>query len=359
MARTVLHIGINKTGTSALQVWLSTNRAALAECGVAYPDQFTEMHGHHPLSRRIGAARGDDVTVAKIRAEVEDARDGANLAVFSSEHFHTLVDLDALVRIFPPVETRVLLYVREPVGHIVSWYQQAVQSRATTVTLTEFAQLHHRSQSELLDRWVAAYGSNITVRLFDRVALTGHDIVTDFLGTVLPDLDPADFRAVGERNRSITGNLLFLKRLLNLFLTDAEAREVATETGAVARISPRWQGRLLVGAEEAAQLAALTAADRRALVARGIPLPPVPSSLDGRRSPEPERLAEDLRTLTHHLARKASRSLLAPHIGHVMALLTGADWGCPAPEALSNPARSARRIGADALERCLAGESRR
>ena len=57
--RIILHIGVYKTGTTAVQSFLARNRSALAEQGVLYPESFTRFDAHHPLPWALGVGHRD------------------------------------------------------------------------------------------------------------------------------------------------------------------------------------------------------------------------------------------------------------------------------------------------------------
>ena len=64
MTRLILHIGAAKTGTTAIQAFLSFNRAALEKGGVWYPDprKFSrggDEMGHRARNRVSGVVAGD------------------------------------------------------------------------------------------------------------------------------------------------------------------------------------------------------------------------------------------------------------------------------------------------------------
>ena len=48
-----LHIGMGKTGTTALQDFFAHNRQALGEMGISYPERGTMSNAHHLLSPHI------------------------------------------------------------------------------------------------------------------------------------------------------------------------------------------------------------------------------------------------------------------------------------------------------------------
>lgn len=307
--RTTIHIGMNKTGTSSLQFWLSKNRDSLREQGVSYPNIGLEMHAHHELSRSMKSARGNPAELEDLRRQIAVARNGANHAVFSSENFHTIENVDVVAEIFKPEDTDIVVYVREPISYVVSWYQQAIQSRPVAMTLRQFAELHYRSQDEIVQRWCDVFGAErVMARVFHRESLAGRDIRTDFVACALPGVDISAFEKGDDKNISISGNLLFLKRLLNVFLTDSDARALAHEIGALAMRDEHWNGKLAVDEQTIRHLHRLTRGDRRALISRGLKLPSVPQSIEGHVSPDYETLKGDLKKICRHLERKGMSS---------------------------------------------------
>ena len=53
----IVHIGVNKTGTSSLQSAFHGQRAQLAARGIVYPDIGLDLGAHHNLSRVVKGAR--------------------------------------------------------------------------------------------------------------------------------------------------------------------------------------------------------------------------------------------------------------------------------------------------------------
>lgn len=50
MDKLIIHIGMAKTGTTAVQSYMYANRLALLEQGINYPLSATYGTGHHPLA---------------------------------------------------------------------------------------------------------------------------------------------------------------------------------------------------------------------------------------------------------------------------------------------------------------------
>ncbi|QEW23932.1 hypothetical protein LA6_006170 (plasmid) [Marinibacterium anthonyi] len=226
------------------------------------------------------------------------------MCLLSSENFHTIQDPSRVLSLCPAGETRIVVYIREHAAHIVSWYQQAIQSRNTAMSLDEFIEHHTLSLSGMIDGWVQAYGiENVIVRLYERPALRDGDIVADFCHL----LDPRLARNLGGQtvasNPSIAGNLLFLKRVLNCFLTKEESQSVADEVAGLSGLDPTFSGKIAVGQNTINRIKFLCREDRAQLNERfSLKMKPRTTPIEGTAYPDYSRLAEDLK-----LIRKASR----------------------------------------------------
>lgn len=301
----IVHIGVNKTGTSSLQSAFHGHRARLTARGIVYPDIGIDLAAHHNLSRVVKGARPAAVGLpedwpAAFAAVVGDAR----LCVLSSEDFATIPDPAPLARICPPGQTRIVVYVREHVAHAASWYQQAVQSQNLTMSLRDFAERGVADYCGLVDRWAAVYGAEaVILRHYDRAQLVAGDVVADFAELVEPGLAALFAGKTYDANPSLSGNLLFLKRLLNAFLTREEARAIVHEAGALTVLDPGFRGKMAVDAETVTRIRHLSRADREGLATRfGIHLAAPHGALKGHACPDHGRLAADFAQIRDHAA---------------------------------------------------------
>jgi hypothetical protein len=131
----VLHIGTHKTGSTALQLMLANNRAALLERGILIPRTGVDPDipvGHH----RLAAALRSGTATALLRDLVEELRaSGAPLAILSSEEFSSLASqpqtLDALAQALTSAgyRTTVLAYFRPQDAFAESLYGELVRGR--------------------------------------------------------------------------------------------------------------------------------------------------------------------------------------------------------------------------------------
>lgn len=93
----LLHVGIHKTGTTALQQALAAARSGLAEQGISYPDTGPEMpldslrssSAHHGVAHRLASmSTTERLQLALFRRKLERHANRARLTVLSSEAFH-------------------------------------------------------------------------------------------------------------------------------------------------------------------------------------------------------------------------------------------------------------------------------
>jgi hypothetical protein len=173
----VLHIGAPKTGTSALQSFLSANRARL---DFAYP----------PGPGDLNAARGIVTTgnafeIAR-SVELDDGPAKDRLApdtVYSSERFWS-VDIDRLAAWLDGADATVVFYARPQVAQIAASFHQRVRNNGYAGAALEwFEEVKAR---KLYARRYLALGRNarVVARKYDRRLLRNGDIVDDFFGAI-------------------------------------------------------------------------------------------------------------------------------------------------------------------------------
>ena len=202
--RAILHIGTEKTGTTTLQHFLSTNRKELAARGFLYP-RFCGAVNHTGLAVfALDPARRDPIQepfgvraeadVAPFRARLREAArlelaDGTT-TIFSNEHCHSrlrhageVACLQALLdEFFDDVQIRV--YLRRQDQLAVSSYSTHLKAggyRAASCPAPR-PRIPYFNYDRSLSLWEFAFGaSNVRVRLFERPSLVGGSIVTDFV----------------------------------------------------------------------------------------------------------------------------------------------------------------------------------
>ena len=128
MKSIVVHAGLPKTGTSAVQAWLHLNSEQLARAGVFYPWHYLDKNGISAgnagsLMERSGPHFITSPT--QIEGTLDDFEaSGCHTMLLSSEAF--LPELANLAEALP-AHTRFVMYVRDPLAFLESDYNQRVK----------------------------------------------------------------------------------------------------------------------------------------------------------------------------------------------------------------------------------------
>ena len=235
----VLHIGTEKTGSTAIQAYLRENQRALREAhGTLIPAALGGAAATHlaaACQRRetpdaLRSARGLDTLEAvlaysntlagQLREELASAQ--PDQLLLSCENFtsrlQTREEVEALRDFLQPfaASVKVVVYLRDQVDMITSSYTTKVRNGFTGQFRfpPQGAERSDAHYDALLELWSVVFGAaNMDVRLYDKNRLEDADIVTDFCqATGIPaDLPRSDPRP----NRSPDVHILELLRRLN------------------------------------------------------------------------------------------------------------------------------------------------
>jgi hypothetical protein len=319
----ILHVGMGKTGTTAIQRAFWTNRAILSRAGIAYPEigaiatahhlispyvppHLVDLHGWNPLApvdwiNRV-AALPEPVVV--MSSELISSASPDQVVAFCA----------ALLPVF---DLRLLLYLRRQDDMIAATYAQAVKVGIKRPPLSMMLD----SEPELLDYalrlapWEAALGRNrIIVRPYERSQFHQGDLIRDvMLHLGVPDLPP-DFvhDPAATANARLSIPATEFKRLVNEFIPDRRHTQ-----GFIAPLSacpPDPMEAHLIGRADRARIIA-SYADSNAFVARHYMNRPAGDLFNDQLPPNAPETApnigtEDLRAVVEVLSREAVELLL-------------------------------------------------
>ncbi len=247
LERVFLHVGVEKTGTTTLQVALAMNRRLFRRYGYAIPATprgFPSCHiglalcAAHPdavpelrQAARLTSSQAYDAFIKSYPEKIsrELIGSGCHTAILSNEHcssrLTTITEIGKIHQILARLarECRVIIYLRRQDEVVASHYSTAVRSGGTH----EFnfsREIHWVDYLHLLEMWAQVFGKeNITVRIFEPQQLKDGDLLTDFFSIV-------GFRRQDKlsrpdnQNRSLDVHTLEFMRRFNMHLpSGAEA----------------------------------------------------------------------------------------------------------------------------------------
>ena len=218
-----LHIGWPKTGTTALQSFCHANRAALAARGLAYYTTRAESCGS--VARAI--AKAEPMAPHRDRLLDWAARQDAPNVLISSEGFAS-TDPKALAAFLAPPSWRsitVLAYLRPQDAFLEGWYKQIVKwggKQSLEAFLDAGNPVWHLADYDVqLTRWqdwcATLPAAHVQAAIFDRAAMAGGDIGTDFFARLgLPGLGDGIGGSNVSPSRALIGLYLQLPQIERL-----------------------------------------------------------------------------------------------------------------------------------------------
>jgi hypothetical protein len=228
--RIVLHIGVEKTGTTTIQTFCARNRDALRAQGVLYPEGLGSNNhvalaaatGRFEHIRHIGPTEGwqhpDDQARFKVevaaKLEAAASRARGQTILLSSEHLTSRLgdpQVAALAEMLAPLAevVDVVVYLRRQDDLLLSLYSTYIKSGGTK-DRAWLSQVFWLDFDAHLRRWEAAFGADrITVRLYPPEG----PLIDDFFAAAgLPVV--ADGAMPDRLNRSLDArNMLLLKAI--------------------------------------------------------------------------------------------------------------------------------------------------
>lgn len=241
MKKLLLHIGMGKTGTSAIQK--SMRRFVRDGNQLIYP-KFSADPSHNELMvllkphamqpRTIQSRFPKDNEkyrqfVSSVKQEIEQAIDQAGNLVVSAEYFWDLTDaqineLATLLKVEQFDEVRVLVYLREP----VAYYNSYIQQRLKASTKFPQPQDYKINYVNILKRWQKKFGRQLSIKVYQREQLVGESSITDF-ATQCETLFSIKSSGLGSRqsnaNESLTAaGLLSLYEIKRRYFKNSENR---------------------------------------------------------------------------------------------------------------------------------------
>jgi hypothetical protein len=292
----ILHIGTNKTGTSAIQHFLYQHTDFLAEHGFVYPKTGRgDSPAHHPLAEILAE---DPDLAPQLGEQLQREAQGQRGIILSSEAFRTHPP-EAVAAMLSGFDTKVVVFLRPHLPHLSSWYREGIKSRNYWTPFSEFIASNGRPYFPWLQNFSNAFGHEaMSVTRYDRREFSQHSVVQEFFSKFaypqfFPELVPEP-----EQNPSISGNLLYIKRQINQFLTLDQAHDLIPEVLELATLDPTFLGPMAIPDDICSRINRFAELDVQKIEeAYGINLAPSPSAHLGHLTPDLDLLAYHRRLL--------------------------------------------------------------
>lgn len=235
-----LHIGLPKTGTSALQVFFARNAKELYRKGLRYPgaqervgteEIITSGNGSHLALGAFGLHR-DSHMETSLGIFEGAMRAGDRNVLISSEYFSVweagrYVELKQIAAQFG-FTVKILAYLRDQADMVVTHYFQGLKRKPGYVDVggndfEQYAADYIEKQkyldfNELLEMLSGVYGKqNVRVRSTKRSGLSGHNIFSDFMEAVGISDDSGFNKSISKVNPTPTQQEMYIRAMMGIF----------------------------------------------------------------------------------------------------------------------------------------------
>ena len=211
----VVHGGMHKTGSSAIQNTLQANRGALAEAGWLYPraglvDQVATGHRHRTLMTEVR----DNILHPSWRQLHAELDGWHGRVLISHENFFSpQIDPLAVAALMPDRPVYLLAYLRHPVDYVESCYREWVRRWKYRHGIRTFyeSRRDYLDVEALRDAWEATFGADrVLLRPYERDRLVGGTVLSDFVATLGLDAPLAPVPGLANESLSTSQTLVHL-----------------------------------------------------------------------------------------------------------------------------------------------------
>lgn len=194
-----LHIGMNKTGSTALQNYLSQAQPALKGAGISYAETGRIGSAHYALSTSLGFCNPSVPSQWKWELEnlrklfLKESQGGERKIIFSSEDFLLNRSFEKFKKFFEGFDVKVIVYLRRHDHWWLSAYAQAVKMKYLPpwnqgplgfINFNRRRNRYYGDYRHLIDRWAEAIGKeNIIVRPYE-ASQNIPNLAADFLAAI-------------------------------------------------------------------------------------------------------------------------------------------------------------------------------
>jgi len=220
MPRLLIHVGHGKTGSSFIQSTFANSLDALRNQKIVYP-MNTQMRqaAKGSISSGNAAILLDQPKLFKKYKIGPDESILISGEILFNKLFSksTMKNIDYILREFKITEVKCLLFIRNPIEHAASFYQQLVKREGYTSPIESFFEIYKTPQvvSSFIKRVSRKENYSISVKNYSNLREDLNQEVANWLMVPVSSLTPPDIPIV---NRSLTLGELEMQRQLNIHL---------------------------------------------------------------------------------------------------------------------------------------------
>lgn len=220
-----LHVGMDKTGTSAIQSFLHKNKdKLLSEANILYPKTgMWNDYSHHVFAFSCMEMHGYTLSdFDELCAELQDEMKGADSVLLSSECLFKLPTknpgFESFFRFVNDnfAEVKVIIYLRRQDKWVISRHKHSVIS-GQELSIEMLCEPYFCDYKQYIDKWAEHFDKrNIIVRPYEKSSFTGGDIFSDFMTVLGIEQWECYASSVDTVNTALNNNEYYFKRLCNL-----------------------------------------------------------------------------------------------------------------------------------------------
>lgn len=214
--RTVLHIGLHKTGTSSLQAYLHQNRDALRAAGILYQTPAPNEINHHSIIAGFQTGNHNPAIEFFAAARKQAIAKNCHTLLISSEMLcERKTDIDAVLKALRDHDLVAIAYLRRADEQLVSAYNEIVRGPDRRTQPLSVDSKCYDIEARLAS-WVNS-GVRLVLAPYDRPQWVEGSLHTDFLA-MLGVEDRSRFSppsAAPFLNQSLPAGLIEALRLVN------------------------------------------------------------------------------------------------------------------------------------------------
>lgn len=238
MNKIFLHVGMAKTGTSALQAFFFQNREILKEDGLTYPLEYGgECKGKYLFSDgNLGNFYSDETMSDEEKVDkIMDLADKYGSILLSTERIWLQTAYEGNANLIKRLKEKcgdktkiiIIAYLRRQIEYLESQYKQTIKEKKVIESVWDFYN-HEQLFKQMDSKYVLSLfedivgKENIIVRVYEKEQFIGRSIFSDFLHNVNIVMDERYKNVSNLANISLDNSTIELKKMINRIALDEQ-----------------------------------------------------------------------------------------------------------------------------------------